>query len=237
MAASTANFSNSKWPGHAGKVALLLLLCCLFLPLAAPAQEIPLPQPAGVVARCFDGDTLKLADRRIVRLAGIDAPEVAHDKEKAQYYARQSREELARLAKGRKVRLFAAGINSRDRHGRIVADVRLEDGQSLSELMLERGAAFYYPHQDQSPQLQERLRALQEQAISERRGLWAHLLSLPLARENYTGNRTSLRFFPAACPEAEHIKPRNRVYFGTLMDAFLAGYAPARVCPFWPTQP
>lgn len=219
------------------QAALFLVLCCLLLPLAALGQEIPLPQPAGVVARCFDGDTLMLADRRIVRLAGIDAPELAHDGEKAQYYARQSREELTRLAKGRKVRLFAAGINSRDRHGRIVADARLEDGQSLSDLMLSRGAAFYYPHQDQSPQFQERLRGLQEQAVNKRQGLWAQLLSLPLAHENYTGNRTSLRFFPAACPEAEHIKPRNRIYFGTLMDAFLAGYAPARVCPFWPAQP
>lgn len=219
------------------QAALFLVLCCLLLPLAALGQEIPLPQPAGVVARCFDGDTLMLADRRIVRLAGIDAPELAHDGEKAQYYARQSREELTRLAKGQKVRLFAAGINSRDRHGRIVADARLEDGQSLSDLMLSRGAAFYYPHQDQSPQFQERLRGLQEQAVNERQGLWAQLLSLPLAHENYTGNRTSLRFFPAACPEAEHIKPRNRIYFGTLMDAFLAGYAPARICPFWPAQP
>lgn len=219
------------------KAVFFIVFSCLLLPLAARAQETPLPQPAGVVVHCFDGDTLKLADRRIVRLAGIDAPEVAHDGEKTQYYARQSREELARLAKGRKVCLFATGINGRDRYGRIVADVRLEDGQSLSELMLEQGAAFYYPHQDQSPQLQERLRALQEQAIGERRGLWAHLLSLPLARENYIGNRNSLRFFPAACPEAEHIKPRNRVYFGTLMDAFLAGYAPARICRFWPAQP
>lgn len=237
MAASTANFSNSKWLGHAGKAVLPLLLCCLLLPFGARAQETPLPQPGGVVARCFDGDTLKLADRRIVRLAGIDAPELAHDGEKAQYYARQSRQELNRLAQGRKVRLFAAGLNSRDRHGRIVADARLEDGQSLSELMLEQGAAFYHPCKDLNPQWQERLRALQEQAISERRGLWAQLLSLPLARENYTGNRNSLRFFPAGCPEAEHIKPRNRVYFGTLMDAFLAGYAPARICEFWPPQP
>lgn len=237
MSESTVYFSNSRWRCHAGKVVLLLLLCCLLSPLIARAQETPLPQPSGVVARCFDGDTLKLTDRRIVRLAGIDAPEVAHDGGKAQFYARQSREELDRLAKGRKVHLFAAGINSRDRHGRIVADVRLEDGQSLSDLMLSRGAAFYYPHQDQNPQLQERLRGLQEEAINERRGLWAYLLSLPLARQNYTGNRNSLRFFPADCPEAEHIKPRNRVYFGTLMDAFLAGYAPARVCQFWPAQP
>ena len=237
MAASTANFSNSKWPRHAEKAVLLLLLCCLLLPSAARAEEDALPQPKGVVARCFDGDTLKLTDRRVVRLAGIDTPELGRDNRKPQFYAREARQELDALAKGQKVRLFAAGVKSKDRHGRIVADVRLEDGRSLSDLMLERGAAFYYPHQDQSPQLQERLRGLQEQAINARRGLWAHLLSLPLAHQNYTGNRNSLRFFPADCPEAQHIKPRNRVYFGTLMDAFLAGYAPARVCQFWPTQP
>ncbi len=156
---------------------------------------------------------------------------------KAQYYAREARQELNALAKGQKVRLFAAGVKRKDHYGRIVADVRLEDGRSLNDLMIGRGAAFYYPHQDQNPHLQERLRALQEQAINERRGLWAHLLSLPLARLNYTGNRDSLRFFPADCPEAQRIKPRNRVYFGTLMDAFLAGYAPARVCRFWPDQP
>lgn len=32
------------------------------------------------------------------------------------------------------------------------------------------------------------------------------------------------------------MKPRNRIHFGTLMDAFMAGYAPARVCPFWPEE-
>lgn len=212
------------------------VLCCLLLPVALRAEQDLLPQPEGVVARCFDGDTFKLTDRRVVRLAGIDTPEMGRD-HKAQYYAREARQELNALAKGQKVRLFAAGVKRKDHYGRIVADVRLEDGRSLNDLMIGRGAAFYYPHQDQNPHLQQRLRALQEQAINERRGLWAHLLSLPLARLNYTGNRDSLRFFPADCPEAQRIKPRNRVYFGTLMDAFLAGYAPARVCRFWPDQP
>lgn len=232
MAACTAIFTNSKWSRQTAKAALLILFCCL-LPAAVRAEQEPLPQPEGVVARCFDGDTLKLTDRRVVRLAGIDTPETGRDNSKPQYYAREARQELDALAKGQK----AAGVKSKDRYGRIVADVRLEDGRSLSDLMIERGAAFYYPHQDQNPHLQERLRALQEQAINERRGLWAYLLSLPLAHLNYTGNRDSLRFFPADCPDAQHIKPRNRVYFGTLMDAFLAGYAPARVCQFWPAQP
>ena len=92
MAASTANFSNSKWPRHAEKAVLLLLLCCLLLPSAARAEEDALPQPEGVVARCFDGDTLKLTDRRVVRLAGIDTPELGRDNRKPQFYAREARQ-------------------------------------------------------------------------------------------------------------------------------------------------
>jgi len=188
------------------------------------------------VAHNFDGDTLKLTDRRVVRLAGIDTPEMGGKDALPQYYARESRALLAQLTKGQKVILHAAGESRKDRYGRITAEVLLEDGQSLNEIMLTEGAAFFYPHKEQDQELQERLLALQQKAISERRGMWAHVLSQPVALQTYMGNRNSLRFFPSDCAEAQNIKPRNRVYFGTLMDAFLAGYAPARVCPFWPEQ-
>lgn len=228
-------FSSVLSSGTHSKLCCTLLgaLLCLAFFTTAIAAEAPFVE--GTVATCFDGDTLKLTDRRVVRLAGIDAPELGRGKEKADYYAREARNELMQLAQGHKVRLVAAGVETRDRHGRLIADVLLEDGQSLNDLMISRGAAFFYPHQDLSPQFQDRLRSLQQTAVGERQGFWALLLSLPLARANYTGNRASLRFFPADCPEAEHLKPRNRVYFGTLMDAFLAGYAPARPCSFWPT--
>lgn len=215
------------------------LKAALFLALlAAPALAAPLfgasSQAPGLVVRCFDGDTVKLSDRRIVRLAGIDAPEVY--KKTAQYYSRQAREALASMIKGKKIELVPAGSKPKDRHGRLVADLRLPDGESVSESMLERGAAFFYPHKDLDPEYMERLKEIQADAIVERRGMWEHVLSLPLARENYVGDRDNLRFFPINCPTAGRIKPRNRVHFGTLMDAFLAGYAPARECVFWPNE-
>ena len=212
--------------------ALLALLFYALSPLRAEDQ--PLAQPDGMVAHCFDGDTFKLRDRRVVRLAGIDSPELGRGETTPQYYAREAKAELERLTRGQQVSLYSAGVSDRDRHGRLVADVRIADGRSLNDLMVASGAAFFYPHRDLGPHFQERLRELQAEAIHERRGLWAHLLELPLAQETYVGNRGSLRFFPVNCPEARHIKPRNRVHFGTLMDAFLAGYAPARVCLFWP---
>ncbi len=208
-----------------------------FDPSEPPPKAPPLPQPLGFVANCFDGDTFKLTDRRIVRLAGIDAPELSKGDRKGQLFAREAREQLTGLTQGQQVMLLQAGVKHRDIHGRILAEVLLPDGSSLNEIMVHNGAAYFYPHRDLSPQLQERLRNLQHEAIAERRGMWGFLLSQPVAKNTYLGNKESLRFFPADCAEAQSIRPRNRVYFGNLMDAFMAGYAPARVCPFWPVTP
>ena len=220
-------------PAHAFVLVLLCLLVLASAVGAAPAAEQQ--ATTGKVAKCFDGDTIKLTDRRTVRLAGIDAPEMDHGKHKPQYFAREATEQLTRLAQGKEVRLVAVDAKGKDHYGRIVADVILPDGHSLSDTMVRNGAAFVYPHTEQSAHFQERLRKLQHEAIAARRGMWAHILTLPAAKKTYLGNRESMRFFPTDCAEVQHIKPRNRVFFGTLMDAFMAGYAPARPCNFWPT--
>ena len=179
---------------------------------------------------------MKLQDRRVVRLAGIDAPEVPHRDSNGQFYAREAKALLQQFAQGKTVNLEFPGANARDKYGRLIAEVFMEDGKSLNELLIENGAAFFYPHADLDPQFQEKLKLLQIEAINDRRGMWKDIFDLPLATENYVGNRQSKRFFPNNCPEAAVIKPRNQVHFGNLMDAFLEGYAPARICVFWPEQ-
>lgn len=215
---------------------LLLLLSTL---LAAPVQaENGLPgAPDGIVTSCLDGDTFKLRDRRIVRLAGIDTPELNKRTRKPQYYAREAAAILASMTRGQKVELRAAGKESRDRYGRLVAEALLPGGESVNETMLARGAAFFYYHSGLDSDLVRRFQEVQRQAISERRGMWDHILSLPQAQETYVGNKNSRRFFPSSSPESQKIKPRNRVFFGNLMDAFMAGYAPARTrqgSSLWP---
>lgn len=221
---------------HIGAFLLAALVVLLFpgqgsQTYAAQVQDMP----PGTVGHCFDGDTLRFTDRRVVRLAGIDAPELGAPLQKAGYYAREARKLLSATVLRQRVRLLPAGTVHRDNYGRFLAEVLLPDGRSLNDLMIASGAAFFYPHNDLDSRLQERLLAAQQEAIRERRGMWEHVLAQPVAEKTYLGNRQSLRFFPTDCPEAQRIKPRNRVHFGTLMDAFMAGYAPARICPFWPT--
>ena len=212
------------------------LLWFLILFHGAYALGATVDHPSGVIAHCFDGDTMKLQDRRVVRLAGVDAPEVPHRDTKGQYYAREAKAFLQKLGQGNTVTLTFPGRNIKDRYGRLIAEVFLEDGSSLNELLVKNGAVFFYPHADLDPQFQEKLKQLQEEAIREKRGLWQELFNAPCATENYIGNRQSKRFFPVWCPEASLIKPRNQIHFGNLMDAFIEGYAPARICVFWPNE-
>lgn len=214
------------------KVRLLLLL--FWLALACIPVRAAQPAPEGIVAFCFDGDTFRFRDRRVVRLAGVDAPEIARKDNPAQYYSRRSREVLQSMVLKKEVKLEFPGLEQKDRYGRMVANVILPDGQSLNEKLVSEGSVWFYPHRDLDPWFQEKLRELQSRAILERRGMWKGLLQLPMAREKFTGNRNSLRFFAQSCPEIDLIRPGNRVSFDNLEDAFLAGYAPARSCKFWP---
>lgn len=215
---------------------ILLLLPALLAARVEAGSDLP-GDPEGAVATCFDGDTLKLRDRRVIRLAGIDTPELNRRENKPQYYAREASAILTAMTRGQKIRLRAAGKESRDRYGRLVAEVLLPGGESVNEAMIARGAAFFSYHDGLDADLVRRLLSLQSQAIAERRGMWARLLSLPQAQETYVGNRNSRRFFLSDSPESRKIKPRNRVFFGNLMDAFMAGYAPARTkkgSALWP---
>lgn len=201
---------------------------------ASQEEELIPSHPDGIVSGCFSGDTIKLMDRRVVRLSGIDAPNMPIKDKKRQFYARQSKKILEELIKGKNVHLELPGEKIKDSYGRLLADVKLDDGQSINEALVERGAAYFFPFPDLPPSFQERLSNMQADAIKEKRGFWEYILSLPLARENYVGNKENLRFYPVNCPQIQLIRPRNRVDFGNLMDAFLAGYAPSRICPIWP---
>lgn len=220
------------------KVKSFFLVFCLALFPVSPGAE-PVAEefsPTGVASRCMDGDTFQMADRRVIRLSGIDAPELPRNAKKPQYYSRQSRLALEKLIKGKPIKLEFPGLNLKDKYGRVLAEVKLPDGSSVNLALVEAGAAFFYPHPDLGPEFQDKLRLSQAEAIKERRGMWEYVLNSSAAQKNYVGNSENLRFFPADCPDIEGIRPRNRVDFGSLMDAFLAGYAPARICPFWPEE-
>lgn len=210
---------------------ILLLYCQIVLSLL-----LVFPAAAAEVIYCFDGDTVKLSDGRVVRLAGIDTPERQHGSTPAQYYAEESTRFLEELVLHRHVRLHAVtekGTLIRDRYQRLVAEILLEDGSSVNKILVVSGAAFIYFHYNISTYCASLL-PLQREALRERRGFWAYVLKAAEAKKRYVGNSNSRRFFPPRSPEAGHISRRHRIYFASLEAAFVQGFSPARNCSIWP---
>ncbi len=177
-----------------------------------------------------DGDTIVLTNGKRVRYIGINAPEIDHDRQKAQPYGYRARNYNRLMVSDRRIRL-EFDLERHDRYGRLLAYVFLPDDIFLNEHLLQKGYAFYL---FRKPNLKynQRLLKAQQAAMKAKRGLWRNWKE---ATARYIGNRNSMRFHLETCPQARQIKARNRTYFKTKWDAFRSGYAPAGGCikEFW----
>ena len=116
------------------RILKILFILALIIPLSAS------PTDKYEVARVIDGDTFVLADGESVRLIGIDAPE------SLQPYGAKSKAFAERLLHGKSVRL-EYDSRQRDKYGRILAYVFLDDLFVNAELIKEGCASAYtqYP--------------------------------------------------------------------------------------------
>lgn len=135
-------------------------------PAAQGAAAPPATQTTTHVWRVVgvhDGDTVTCLDetntQQKVRLAEIDAPELGQD------YGKVSRESLAELVFGKTVTVQEEG---KDRYGRWIAHMQV-DGVDVNRRMVAGGNAWHYADYSRDPALA----TLQEQARSQRLGLWA----------------------------------------------------------------
>jgi micrococcal nuclease len=137
-----------------------VVLAALLLQLTGSASAETF---TGRVIGITDGDTirvLRIGRPEVIRLRGIDAPE------RGQAYGERARQFAVALAFGKVVAVEAAG---RDRHNRLLAEVRLPDGRSLNRELVRAGLAWWFRRYSRDPVLA----ALEAEARAARRGLWA----------------------------------------------------------------
>jgi len=141
---------------------ILTLLTLLTIRCPTPLPAAPPPVIAQTI-QVHDGDTMRcsVGTRMLkVRLWGIDAPELA------QPYGTSATLELRRLTA---TTTFTLQVRSRDRYGRTVAILTLPDGRRVNTLMVQSGAAWWYP---QYARKAADLMAAEVQARADHRGLW-----------------------------------------------------------------
>ncbi|MGD8175924.1 thermonuclease family protein [Marinimicrobium sp. ARAG 43.8] len=182
VAVSARCANASKTPGAKASgvfVAVLISLSALlssFILLAAQTAACPvpdaLPSERVQVVAVHDGDSVRLADGRRVRLIGINAPELARDGRAAEALALDAGHALRQAVSGKEVRLFY-DRDRKDHYGRTLAYLYLPDGQSLEAELLRQGLAF---HIGVAPNLAlaNCLAASESEARRAERGVWGH---------------------------------------------------------------
>lgn len=154
-------------------------------------KNIPFTRPVAAVAkdedyyveRVVDGDTLKLSNKERVRLIGLDTPELHYsdkllrdsrksgkDSRTIQALGEKASDFTKNLCSGKKVRI-EFDVVRRDRYGRLLAYVYLEDGTFVNAKIIEEGYAQVMTIPP-NVKYADYFRNLERKARVDKKGLW-----------------------------------------------------------------
>jgi len=176
--------------------------------------------------RVVDGDTIILDGQERVRLIGVDTPETKDPRKPVQYFGKEASEFTKRMVEGKKVRL-EYDWQRKDKYGRTLAYVYLEDGTFLNAEIIKQGyghayTAFPFKYL-------EEFRQYEREARENQRGLWAprEEEKKPKVSEDTTVfiTRTGKKYHADNC----RYLSKSKIPI-TLKDAIERGYTPCSVC-------
>jgi micrococcal nuclease len=125
------------------------------------------------VSRVIDGDTFTIIDRGRedrVRMIGVDTPETVKPGSPVQPLGPQASSFTKKLIEGKNVRL-EYDVEKRDRYGRLLAYVYLEDGSLVNGRLVEEGLAVTLTVPP-NVKMADRFNSLQKKARQQKKGIW-----------------------------------------------------------------
>ena len=132
------------------------------------------------VVNVADGDTFDIDipdghyERTRIRLLGIDTPETDSEQSGVIYFGLQAAEFTKKSALGKSVTVYLDAPNpTRGKYGRLLAYVKLPNGDFLNEALLIEGCA--YADSRFSHSFYNKYRQLQSLARSGKKGLWQNV--------------------------------------------------------------
>lgn len=129
------------------------------------------------VVKVVDGDTIKVlisGKEELVRLIGIDTPEVADPRKPVQCFGKEASNKAKEILNNKQIRLEADETQrNQDTYGRLLRYVFLEDGTSFNRFMIEEGYAHEYTYDSNYYKYQLEFIQAQKEARENNKGLWA----------------------------------------------------------------
>ena len=172
------------------------------------------------VKKVFDGDTVLINTGEKIRYVGIDAPEIGYGGKENEFMALEARKYNSRMVRIKRISLELAN-EKHDHYGRVLAYVRLENGELLNALLVREGLAIVL---SKRPNLKYRDLLIEDQrhAMARKAGIWQKEIIRP--EKYYTGNKRSFRFHRPGCPFGERISRSNQVRFVSCYKGFLGRF-------------
>ena len=131
------------------------------------------------VAKVIDGDTLRLADGRSVRLIGLNAPEIGRKGRSAEPFAEAARLRLQALVSASDWQVgLRPGSQAKDHYGRVLAHAYDDDDRNLEALLLAEGLGFFVAIAP-NMQLVSCHRSVEQEARAAGRGVWRQSPVIP----------------------------------------------------------
>jgi len=173
---STIQRTSDKAPLRRRVAGALLLgaILGLFPTLSRPSDRAPKPPISVRVVRVVDGDTVVVCCLaglpESVRYIGINTPETHHATRGVEAYGKEAAGANNWLVGGKTVRL-EFDVQQRDRYGRLLAYLYLEDGTFVNAWLVQQG---YAQVMTVPPNVrhQELFLKLEREARTASRGLW-----------------------------------------------------------------
>jgi micrococcal nuclease len=131
------------------------------------------------VTHVVDGDTLDVkidgGEEARIRLLGVNTPEVVDPRKPVECFGKEaSAFTKSLLAAGARVRVNAdPQADERDKYGRLLRNIVLEDGTDLNATLVASGYAQAYLSFPLNPERKRQITKLQNEAKASKRGMWA----------------------------------------------------------------
>lgn len=128
------------------------------------------------VVKVVDGDTMDVSingQTERLRLIGIDTPETVDPRKPVQCFGREASDKAKSLLSSARVAIEQdASQGERDKYGRLLVYVFLEDGTNFNRYMIAEGYAHEYTYRVPY-KYQTTFKAAQRAASDNEKGLWA----------------------------------------------------------------
>lgn len=128
------------------------------------------------VLNTIDGDTIDISyngKSERVRMIGLDTPETKGPRKPVQCFGREASQRMRDLVGGKNVRIEQdPSQGERDKYGRLLLYIYLEDGTNVAYRMIADGFGHEYTYKIPY-KYQSQFKAAQKDAENNKRGLWA----------------------------------------------------------------